>query len=82
MVPNTNVAGAAKPVFYTPESPLSSASEAQSTYQLGDTPTHAAELDTSRIHNTYGGNVENGSGIEMTTQDQIPVTKLNKLDPK
>ena len=82
MVPNTNAAGALKQVFYTPESPLTSASAAQEAYQLPSTPTHAGELDTSAVHNTYGGNVENGTGIELITEDPIPATKITKLDPK
>jgi RHS repeat-associated protein len=81
MVPNTTASGAAKPIFYTPESPMSSASAAQDAYQLPSTPTHAVELDTSAVHNTYGGNVENGNGIEVVTHDKIPATKITKLDP-
>jgi len=80
MVPNTNALGAPKQVFYTPESPMSSASAAQDAYQLPSTPTHAVELDTSGVNNTYGGNVENGNGIELITHDKIPATKITKLD--
>ncbi len=61
---------------------MSSASAAQDAYQLGSTPTHAVELDTSGVHNTYGGNVENGNGIELITHDQIPATKVTKLPDK
>ena len=81
MVPNTNAAGAAKQVFYTPEPPMSSASAAQDAYQLPSTPTHAVELDTSNVHNTYGGNVENGNGVELITHDKIPAKNVTKLDP-
>jgi RHS repeat-associated protein len=82
MVPNVTLRGELKAVFYTPESPMSSASAAQDAYQLGTTPTHAVELDTSGVHNTYGGNVENGNGIELITHDQIPATKVTKLPDK
>jgi hypothetical protein len=80
MVPNTNAFNVPKQVFYTPEPPMSSASAAQEAYQLGSTPTHAVELDTSGVHNTYGGNVENGSGIELITPDTIPATRVRKLE--
>jgi RHS repeat-associated protein len=82
LVPNTDVALNPKSVFYTPESPLSSASEAQQAYQLGSTPTHVVELDTTNISNTYGGNVDGSPWhTEMITHDQIPVTNISKLNP-
>ncbi len=77
LVPNVTVAGDAKAVFYTPEAPLASATEAQEAYQLPSTPTHFVELDTTGINNTYGGNVE-GSPFhtEMITNDQIPAIRV------
>jgi hypothetical protein len=82
MVPNTNAAGVPKTIFfYTPEDPLTSASAAQEAYQLSSTPTHVVELDPSRIVNTYGGNVEGGSGIELTTKQPIPALRVTPLGP-
>lgn len=80
MVPNSDVSDNPKLVFYTPEPPVRSASQARAMYQLPFTPTHVVELDTSEVHNTYGGNVEGGSGIELATADEIPAIKLTTLD--
>jgi hypothetical protein len=81
MVSNVDAAGVPKTIFYTPEAPLSSASAAQEAYQLPNTPTHAVELDPSNIENTYGGNVEGGSGIELTTKQSIPAVRIVPLGP-
>jgi hypothetical protein len=75
MVPDTDAAGAPKPVFYTPEDPMvdASAAEIQNAYQLPNTPTHIVTLDTTGISNSYGGNVEGGTGIEMITNQYPPL---------
>lgn len=81
MVPNTNAAGAPKTIYYTPEAPLNSASAAQQAYQLPVTPDFAVELNPSGITNTYGGTVEGGSGIELTTNQPIPAIRITPLGP-
>ncbi|MFH1318478.1 MAG: RHS repeat-associated core domain-containing protein, partial [Candidatus Omnitrophota bacterium] len=79
--PNTTIRGKPKPVFYTPDKGLTSASQAQRTYNLPNTPTHRLNLNTSRTTNIYGGNVECGTGIEIITNEKIPVTSVTKLNP-
>jgi len=75
-VPNATRSGGSKPVFYTPEEPISSASQAQKVYNLPKTPTHRIGLDTSKTTNMYGGNVGGGSGIEMMANERIPATDI------
>ena len=83
MVPNTNRAGALKPVYFTPEDPNWGASpEAiKNAYQLPEAPTHIVTLDTSDVTNSSGGNV-NGSpyNIGQITDQEIPATGITPID--
>ena len=78
--PNYDQYGKPKTVYYTPDPPLTSASQAQQTYNLPNTPTHRLNLDTSRVTNTYGGNGQGINGIEMMTNNKIPVKSIQELD--
>lgn len=81
MVPNTNAVGDPKTIFYTPDAPLGSASAAQKAYNLPTTPTNVVTLDPSGIQNVYGGNVENGTGIELGTRQAMPGSDVHPLKP-
>jgi RHS repeat-associated protein len=78
-VPNVSKSGVAKNVFYTTETPLNSASQAQAAYNLDALPTHRIGLNTAKTTNIYGGNVDGGSGIELVTQEEIPAVDIQKL---
>ncbi|MDP2905898.1 MAG: RHS repeat-associated core domain-containing protein [Candidatus Omnitrophota bacterium] len=78
-VPNMNARNESKNVCYTPDSPVDSASEAKKKYNLKNNPTHRVDLDISNTKADYGGNVEGGKGIEMTTRKQIPAKDVTKL---
>jgi hypothetical protein len=78
--PNTNVRGDPKPVFYTPDEGLNSATQAQKMYKIPNTPTHRIGLDTTRVTNIYGGNGQGIEGIEMITNDNVPVVDIHKLN--
>jgi RHS repeat-associated protein len=77
--PNVDRYSKPKSVFYTPEEPLASASQAQNVYNLKDLPTHRMGLDTSKTTNIYGGNVAGGTGVEMITSEKIPVVDIQEL---
>ena len=80
-VPNWTESGESKPVFLTPDSPLTSASQARSTYNLETTPTHRITVDITSTKLTYGGNVQvNSTAIEITTQETVPVSRVDPLD--
>lgn len=68
-----------KNVLYTPDEPLTSASQAQNVYNLPNTPTHRVGLDTNGITNIYGGNVEGKTGIEISTPERIPAVDIEQL---
>jgi RHS repeat-associated protein len=86
-IPNTDQFGNPKSIFVTPEGPLSSASDAESAYQIGSqnplgpspTPTHVIIGDANGITFDYGGNVEGGTGIELTTTQPIPVISVTPI---
>jgi RHS repeat-associated protein len=82
-IPITDAAGAAKQFFYTPEDPMSSASAAQAAYNLPYTPSAVTTFDGTGISNSYGGNVDGGTGIELIGQPSqpIPATSLTPLHP-
>ena len=83
-VPNTNAAGVPKQVFYTPEDPMygSTPQEIKDAYQLPSMPTHIVTLDTTGISNSYGGNVEGGTGIELITGQPIPAISVIPIIPE
>jgi hypothetical protein len=86
-IPNTDQFGNPKPVFVTPEEPVGSPSEAESIYQIGSqnpvapspSPTHVIIGDGNGIVFDYGGNVEGGTGIELTTTQRIPVISIQPI---
>jgi hypothetical protein len=78
-VPNVSKSGISKSVFYTPEKPLFSASQAQNVYNLNGVPTHRIGLNTAKTTNIYGGNVDGGVGIELVTQEEIPAVDIQEL---
>jgi len=79
-IPNVDAAGNPKDVYVTPEPPMANAGQAASTYQI-NTPTHVITGDASNTTFNYGGNVENGTGIELRTTQQIPVISVTPLAP-
>ena len=80
-VPNVTRGGRPKPVFLTPDSPITSASQAKTTYNLETTPTHRITVDITKTKLTYGGNVQNGSvAVEVTTNETVPVLRVDPLD--
>ena len=88
MVPNVNTAGETKLVFYSPDS-YSSTSEAEQALQVGESnpggptarPTYRITVSGEGIEWTYGGNVEGGSGVEITTEQSVPVVMVEPLEP-
>ena len=87
-VPNTDLLGQPRSVFYSPDY-LTSTSKAEQSLQIGElNPGGATELPTFRITAspegaqwTYGGNVEGGSGVEMLTQQALKVLEIERLEP-
>jgi hypothetical protein len=86
-IPNVSAAGKPKFVFVTPDAPLSSASQAESTYKIGaqhplgpfPTPTHVIIGNAKGVPFEYGGIVEGASGVEMTTRAKIPVIVVRPI---
>ena len=79
-VPNTDIAGKQKNVFYTHDAPIDSASGAQDAYQLPVRPTHRVEVDTTNANPVYGGNVDGGNGSELITNNTLPAGKPIPMD--
>jgi hypothetical protein len=86
-IPNVDRFGNPKTVFVTPEEPVLSATDAESAYQIGAqnplgpgaTPTHVIIGNAEGITFDYGGNVEGGTGIELSTQQRIPVLNVQPI---
>lgn len=86
-IPNTTLSGEAKNVFLSPQK-FSSAAEAEQALQIGKSnptgatasPTHVITGDISKTSFTYAGSVEGSTkGIEMVTQQKVPVVKIEPL---
>ena len=86
-IPNVDRFGNPKTVFVAPEEALTSPEQAESIYRIGaqnplgptPTPTHVIIGNSEGVIFDYGGYVEGGSGIELTTQQQIPVISVRPI---
>jgi hypothetical protein len=81
-VPNVtnDIPGLPKIVFFTTDF-FSSASQAAEALTLDALPTHRITADPEGVTWCYGGNVEGGTGIELTTQDEVSVIRADPLEP-
>ena len=85
-VPNTDVLGKPRSVFYSPDY-IDSVAEAEQSLQIGAmNPGGATAPPGFRITAspqgaqwTYGGNVAGGSGIEMLTDQALKVLRIDRL---
>jgi hypothetical protein len=85
-VPNTDVLGQPRSVFYSPDY-IDSVAEAEQSLQIGAmNPGGATASPGLRITAspqgaqwTYGGNVAGGSGIEMLTDQALKVLRIDRL---
>jgi hypothetical protein len=86
-IPNVDRFGNPKTVFVTPEDVLTSPEQVESAYQIGaqnplgptSPPTHIIIGNPDGVIFDYGGNVEGVTGIELTTQQQIPVISIRPI---
>ena len=87
-IPNTDQFGRPKIVNVTPDEPMSSPSQVEEAYQVGEkdpsgpkqTPTHVITGDASKTTFISGGNVEGGKGTtELHTKETIPVINVEPL---
>jgi hypothetical protein len=84
-IPNTDRAGNLKDVFVSPDK-YNTVSGAEKGLQIGkqnpfgatDSPMYRVEFDMSTVKFKYGGNVQGGTGIELITEQVIPVD-LSKI---
>lgn len=87
-VPNTDLLGQARSVFYSPDY-IASSSEAEQALQIGElnpggsttSPTFRITASAEGAQWTYGGNVEGGTGIEMLTEQALKVLRVDPLLP-
>ncbi len=85
-VPNTDLLGQPRSVFYSPDY-IDSVAEAEQSLQIGAmNPGGATASPGFRITAspqgaqwTYGGNVAGGSGIEMLTDQALKVLRIDRL---
>jgi RHS repeat-associated protein len=86
-VPNTDAKGNPKDVHYSPDK-YDSVSGSESSLQIGKenphgataSPTHRAEVDASDANWKSAGNVDGGDGVEMVTDRELPVIKIDELE--
>jgi RHS repeat-associated protein len=87
-VPNTDLLGQPRSVFYSPDY-INSTSGAEQALQIGQlNPGGATESPAFRITAspqgaqwTYGGNVQGGTGVEMLTEQALKVLQIDRLTP-
>ena len=87
-VPNVDVLGQPRYVFYTTEE-YTSSSAAQDALQIGTRnpngatapPTYRITVDASQAQWVSGGNVAGGSGSELITTQPLPVIRIDPLGP-
>jgi hypothetical protein len=87
-IPNTDVAGNLRSVFYSTDR-YESASEAESALQIGaENPAGATASPTWRLAASgagadwsYGGNVDGGSGVELLTENALRLLGAERLGP-
>ena len=78
-VPNTSrLTSAQKPVFYTVDEPVFSASQAQQQYNLPVKPTHVVVVETREVTNIYASS--NGDTTEIITYQKMQAKAIYKLD--
>ena len=88
-IPNIDTFGQPKYVHVTPEAPITSASKAETIYQIGiknplnpgNTPTHVIIGDASATRFIGGGNVAGSPefATELITTEKIPVISVNRI---
>jgi hypothetical protein len=86
IVPNTTRTGELKAVFYSPVK-YNSASEAEEALQIGRfnpggptaSPTHVVKVSLRGVRLEYGGNVENGKGVEIITYERVRALRVMRL---
>jgi hypothetical protein len=82
-IPNVGVDGAPRPTHVTTDTPISSAAEAQKTYELPSVPTHSATVPSSRVSDlgpAPSGPRTSGGGSQNVTNSPIPVNP-NEIQP-
>ena len=87
-IPNTNRVGDLKDVFVSPNK-YDTISETEKGLQIGKqnpfgpytSPMYRVEFDMNSVKYRYGGNVQGGTGLELITEQAIPVdlSKIYKL---
>lgn len=85
-VPNTDVLGQPRSVFYSPDY-IDSVAEAEQSLQIGAmnpggataSPGFRITASSQGAQWTYGGNVAGGSGIEMLTDQPLKVLRIDRL---
>ncbi|HEX3046054.1 MAG TPA: RHS repeat-associated core domain-containing protein, partial [Bacillota bacterium] len=85
-IPNTDAKGNLKNIFVSPEY-YGTASEAEQGLRIGsqnpygatESPQYRVEFNMNAIRYNYAGNVEGGTGIEMTTSQNIPIDGIYLL---
>lgn len=79
-IPNTNSAGDLKDVFVSPNK-YNTVSSAENGLRIGSknpygptgSPKYRVEFSMDTVKYRYGGNVEGGTGIELITEQPIPI---------
>jgi len=85
-VPNTDVLGQPRSVFYSPDY-IDSVAEAENSLQIGSmnpggataSPGYRITASPQGAQWTYGGNVAGGSGIEMLTDQSLKILRIDHL---
>jgi len=88
-IPNVDRFGQSKVVYVTPEAPVTSASQAESIYQIGSqnpmgatgSPTHVIVGNSQGVSFINGGNVAGSTqlGTELLTTGKIPVISVRPI---
>ncbi|MCL4486772.1 MAG: hypothetical protein M1570_01410 [Chloroflexi bacterium] len=78
VIPSVDARGNPKYVFASPNY-YENAADAQKALQLEKAPTHRVTFQFDVARYNYAGNVENGTGIEMTTSQPIPALRIDPL---
>lgn len=82
-IPATNAAGQPRPIHFTTDAPVSSAAEAQATYNLPQTPSHMCQFPLCNVQNSVApsGTVAPGATQAATS---LPINGAGRpipLDP-
>ena len=87
VIPNTYANGSPKQVYVTPDAPMSSVDQAESSLQIGSqnpngataSPEYIIAADASGVDFSYQGNVVGGTGTEWITDQELPVISVNPI---